>query len=484
MFEAGNADISSRAGRRRRASRRALFAVIVALCAVVAGIALEAWRRQALYWYDVRQDYSYDFGAGATSTSPVDVAADGFELPAWQGRRDSALLKLRISSGLLGWWFDPCIVITTDNGPDRQCFERGGKGDRYVLLPPTVIEPGRRIHMRGEHLHWDPQAAELLLFDSPDISNSRVLVLAPHPDDAEIAAFGLYSSHDSFIVAITAGNYVDGLYSGLHRDVAAQDRLRGEVRTWDSLAVPLWGGVTLDRVASLGYPTYSLRAYYEAAQDRAAVQPELLELPEVYRQGALESLLGGRTASPDWESLVADLASVIESIRPDVIVTPHPAMDDHTDHQFTTIALLEALERVHDETTVLLLYNNHHILAEHYPFGPSDTRVTLPPWFGEARFAGLLSLELDEGQQMRKLFALEAMHDLRPAPLRLTGGPATVLKDRIRQAYEVVRRDPFGDYSYFRRAVRPNEIFLSYGAGERHLLLRSRDRVTIPVPQD
>ena len=181
--------------------------------------------------------------------------------------------------------------------------------------------------------------------------------------------------------------------------------------------------------------------------------------PMAYRQGALSTLVGDRAAMPDWNSVVQDLAAVVERVRPDFIVTPHPLLDDHTDHQYTTLALLEALDRVGDEQAVLLLYNNHHVLAEHYPFGPSDARVTLPPWFGDGRFAGLLSFELDPDLQLRKLFALEAMHDLRTAPMRLTGGPATVLLDRLAQAYEVIRRDPFGDYSYFRRAIRPNEMF-------------------------
>jgi len=31
----------------------------------------------------------------------------------------------------------------------------------------------------------------------------------------------------------------------------------------------------------------------------------------------------------------------------------------------------------------------------------------------------------------------------------------------------LVLRDPVGDYSYFRRAVRPNEIFFVYGPADR-----------------
>ena len=83
--------------------------------------------------------------------------------------------------------------------------------------------------------------------------------------------------------------------------------------------------------------------------------------------------------------------------------------------------------------------------------------------FENTRIPGLLSYRLDDETQLRKLFALEAMHDLRMPPLRLDkGDPFEVLLRRLGQAFELVRRDPFGDYSYFRRAVRPNELFFVY----------------------
>jgi LmbE family N-acetylglucosaminyl deacetylase len=260
---------------------------------------------------------------------------------------------------------------------------------------------------------------------------------------------------------MTAGNYVDGLYEGLGLDTAAQDRLRGEVRVWDSLAVPQLGGVSPERTVNLGYLTYTLKGFHDAAT--GSTHAAAGEPVGTYRQGSLQALLGGRPATQDWPSLVSDLEALVEATRPDVIVTPHPALDDHTDHQYTTIALLEALEAVGDRHATLLFYNNHHRLSEHYPYGPSNAMVTLPPWFGGTRFAGVYSYRLDHEAQLRKLFALEAMHDLRAPPLRLeTGAPSGVLLQRLGQAAELVRRDPFGDYSYFRRAVRPNELFFVY----------------------
>jgi hypothetical protein len=119
----------------------------------------------------------------------------------------------------------------------------------------------------------------------------------------------------------------------------------------------------------------------------------------------------------------------------------------------------------------LLLYTNHHPWSESFPYGPSQSLVTLPPWHDAAlSLPRVYSFALDRDAQLRKLFALDAMHDLRAPPLRLNGGPAGVLLERFWQAIDLIRRDPFGDYSYYRRAVRPNELFFVYGPPDRRAL--------------
>ena len=55
----------------------------------------------------------------------------------------------------------------------------------------------------------------------------------------------------------------------------------------------------------------------------------------------------------------------------------------------------------------------------------------------------------------------------------LKAGDAQRFLDRLRWAGQQIKADPLGTYSYFRRAVRPNEIFFVYGAEELPLLTGS-----------
>ncbi len=81
------------------------------------------------------------------------------------------------------------------------------------------------------------------------------MVIAPHADDAELAAFGLYSqAREAWIVTLTAGEIETEHYRrmGLRRN-SCGGALKGRLRAWDSQAVPTWGGVPAERCVQLGY---------------------------------------------------------------------------------------------------------------------------------------------------------------------------------------------------------------------------------------
>jgi hypothetical protein len=49
-------------------------------------------------------------------------------------------------------------------------------------------------------------------------------------------------------------------------------------------------------------------------------------------------------------------------------------------------------------------------------------------------------------------------------------GPTGALLHRIKRAVAELWRDPAQEYSYFRRAVRPNELFFVYDEADREAL--------------
>jgi hypothetical protein len=156
---------------------------------------------------------------------------------------------------------------------------------------------------------------------------------------------------------------------------------------------------------------------------------------------------------------VEDLAEVLRKVNPGIVVMPDPRLDTHLDHEFTSVALGQALEQWQGNP-VFLLYTNHTD-GNHYPYGPAGTVVSLPPGERHLSMQKIYSLPTAHGLQIRKLFALDSMHDLRLSPdEQATCSSATIAR---RPDYP---RNPEDDY--FRRAPRANELFYVFDKdGER-----------------
>jgi len=131
-------------------------------------------------------------------------------------------------------------------------------------------------------------------------------------------------------------------------------------------------------------------------------------------------------------------------------VMPDPRLDTHPDHEFTSVALGQALEQWQGNP-IFLLYTNHTD-SNHYPYGPAGTVVSLPPGERHVSMQKIYSLPTTHALQVRKLFALESMHDLRLSPdEQVTCSVATIAH---RPDYPRVPEE-----DYFRRAPRANELY-------------------------
>jgi len=452
--------------KQHRRNKRVAMLVIV-MCLVVLGLTVpfwllplallllwivhEAWFADHLF-YAPQDDYQYRF---PEHIEPVSLRAvnsrwqlDAGSVPHQQ---TTVVAKVQIKSSWLGRWFDPSICV----GNDQQIFERGAQGIRYLNLTgqaEALINTG--LAVRGRFCRVAPQV-ELYVFTLPSPVTDNIMILAPHADDAELAAFGLYSSTENVsIVTLTQGEIEAEHYQrlGLSQSQAAQ--LKGRLRTWDSMAIPLWGGVPQTNCVQLGY--YCMQLPAMAQQPDVAFgskQSGEADIRSVRQHNALK-LPADATGLPTWNNLVADLAACLMHFKPDVVVMPHPEIDPHADHIETTQAFFQALEQSEWRPKRLFLYANHLHDNDRWPMGNANTGVALPPAMVELPADELFSYVLSAEQQLDKAMALLMQHDLQPPQ---------PFKKRLRRLIQQVltgRRWPkTGESEFLRKAVRKHELF-------------------------
>jgi LmbE family N-acetylglucosaminyl deacetylase len=421
----------------------------VPLLLLIGWVAHEACFADHLF-YAPSDDYQYAFVPG-TPTVAASIEDGRLVLDGSVGGADSLFLHVQLKANWLGRWLDPYVLV----GADRQDFERGVQGQRYLNLSgQRELLAAGQLQIRGRFCRLE-STARLYALSNPDYAAQRLMIIAPHADDAELAAFGLYSrARDVSIVTLTQGEIEAESYQALGLAQADAARLKGRLRTWDSLAVPLWGGVPQSQCLQLGY--YCLQLPAMQAQPEAAFASRESGEGDTRSVRAANSvtLPGDADGVPSWRNLLADLVASLEHFRPEVVVTPHPQLDPHSDHVASTQALLEAIELSSWKPKTLLLYANHLHDNDRWPMGPAGFGIALPPAIEALPADGLWSPTLDAAQQLDKAMALAMQHDLQGA---------LPLKRRIRRLIQrllVGRRWPVtGENEFFRKAVRRHELF-------------------------
>lgn len=178
-------------------------------------------------------------------------------------------------------------------------------------------------------------------------NGTRLLVVAPHPDDESLAAAGLIHRVAStggtvMVLALTSGDaFAEGVEKEdrITRPTAGDYRGYGTLRERESAVAMKLLGVPRQRVAFLGFPDEGLcmlASTYLSAKSQAfesqytdRVSPPLTE----------RVIRGTRYRGSD---VVAELERVLTTFAPTMVVGPHPA-DAHPDHCSTHIFLREAL---------------------------------------------------------------------------------------------------------------------------------------------
>ncbi len=431
------------------------ISIVILLCVISAYYVVA--ERSSVYAYDVKQNYEYDFKTTDADIFSLPLKDGMLKVPHLPKKWDTAILKIHIKSTFWGKYFQPRIELISSKTPLLQYFEYNSKGIRYIDVS-SQVSSGGILKLKGYNTALPNQQTELIIFKNPEIAESTILIIAPHPDDAEIAAYGLYSSSDSnktYIVTITAGDAGDKKYDEIYKDMTKQYLKKGELRVWNSITVPILGGITPGHAVNLGYFADRLKRMYE--NKSAVVKSMYTHTSDInqYRKMNISNLLVNSNGVSSWDSLVKDISCILRKVKPNIIVAPYPALDAHPDHKFSTVALFEAIKSVGIKEGYLYLYTNHYALNNFYPYGETYSLISLPPNFGEPLyFHGIYSHPLSIEKQNDKLFALEAMNDLRfDTEWRST-------KEIIKKAIRVSRMNILGkNESYFRRAVRANELF-------------------------
>ena len=446
-------------------SRRSVLLIVVALFIIAAGAA-ERSHLEARQSVAATPDDRYRFAPGLSEEQAVTLerTPDGVRF-TWRRPAtrdwDTALLAVRSAGAEAA----PHVEIAAGSARIEQHFEASALGLRWLNLTGLrdQLTDGAVVTIRTHAITLEPGAATLRIFANKLDLKGTILILAPHPDDAEIAAFGLYAGRNATIVTVTSGNAGDFNYRAQVSDPAEHYLLKGYLRAVDSVTVPWQGEIPPERCFNLGYFDARLQAMRQTPDQPIAEMygPNQDVLP--YRRANIGRLLPVASRTATWNHLVEDLVEVFRKVKPSIVVMPHPALDYHLDHQYTSVAAVDALEKWNGEAT-FLLYTNH-AAENRYPFGPAGTVMSLPPWSAsDIAIERVYAHPLDRVMQRRKLFALESMHDLRLSPDEQDTCDLPGLQRRPDYP-----RVP--EVDYLRRGPRSEELFFVFSrAGVREVI--------------
>ena len=170
----------------------ALTVTVVALGALVLLLRHQAYRRRLCD--DPGQNCVLGMVGPEIETISVRCDDSVLILPEPVVGEESAFLEVKLRASVAGRVSEPAVEIRAGDFRDVQYFERGVQGVRFLNLSRIFrSKAGKRVHLSGRGVRWEPERARLYICREQVTADDRVLVIAPHPDDAEIAAFGLYA---------------------------------------------------------------------------------------------------------------------------------------------------------------------------------------------------------------------------------------------------------------------------------------------------
>jgi LmbE family N-acetylglucosaminyl deacetylase len=346
---------------------------------------------------------------------------------------------LQIHGKVSSWRTEPSLALSGSDGFCIYGLAPGEVGWFRFCLPS--LTPGResRLEIRTHGFVMDRGGCAVFCSREAPRLDERILILAPHPDDAEIAAYGFYKAQAerTWVLTMTGGE--KGSYPANGEGLNERTR-RAEIRVAESLDLPMKGGVSSQRVGNLLLPDGGMETLLCGGQVRAGIDPGLQEVLKTrFPDAMLPDILCGSA-----EEATALLGFCLEKIRPDIVVCPH-WLDTHPDHRATATLLARAAQKVSCYPRAIYAYTVHPIYSELEPFGAVGTASSPPALLEDATLDAFHIHYLDPSAVAAKKAVLSEISDLqatKPQPswwvdawARLAGArhPASYVRRAVRQ---------------------------------------------------
>jgi len=436
---------------------RKITVIIVILFTLILLSAINKFRNEYSY-HSVKIPIEKKYKFTNCNEFQVELIDNKFGLPDNISEYDTAILKIDLSVSNL-WFHDPFIEMKRAGVVVRQYLEPGYNGVNYLNFSNLLTLNSPFIELLMEKVEFNDSQVELLLFKN-EISQKKILIFSPHPDDAEIAAYGLYRefNEQTYVVNITSGN---AGFKRYEKDDKSY-KLKGEIRSFESVQLPQFAGIPAINNINLGYPNSMLKKMHDNPENIVSGYDGLQDT-ENYRKYNKSDMVA-KSSKNSYRELLNDLKEIINELEPEVIVLPDTTLDYHIDHKYTTVAVFDALKELKMKKGKLFFYTNHAVTSDFYPYGSSEGVIGLAPTGPNAiEYDGIFSFALNDNVCLEKFVILQQESDLR----NLSDADAykifknqNKMFDNVMQIYySVMGVWGFRNRSYQRRATRPNEVF-------------------------
>ena len=350
--------------------------------------------------------------------------------------------------------------MTPEGREHQQYYEAGQKGRRYLNL--SQFSDLASVKLKAIDCQMDSDA-HLLFFTNPSLEQGPTLIIAPHADDAELAAYGLYAKwhRNIWIVTLYAGETLQKLdkqyIPGLDNSIETGIQRKAAIRNWNSMTTPLLAGVPENQLVYLGYTGVTVENLLNEPEKAVTYGVGQNVNPTAFRRLNRISLSNDLVGENSPRAMVSELAELLTRIQPVTVLVTDPEVDPHFEHRAAALALAMAMEQSQYHPRHVLMYVNHLRGIRDFPYGPEHTNTALAPFFSEYQkikqvkvFSHHLTLE----EQKAKVVSFNTMHDLK-ANLKFDKKLKRWWKEkRFGYGYRY-----YGNHTYFQTHIKAAEVF-------------------------